>query len=107
MNFQVIGLNHKSAPIEIRERISFSPKRLDDALTAFKGYDAITEAVILSTCNRVELYTVTSDAARSVQAVEDFFSDFHKVEPAHFRNYLYVYNEREALRHLFQVAASL
>ena|SRR3989338_2735982 len=107
MNFQVIGLNHRGAPIEIRERISFSSKKLCDAFSALKGYAAIEEAIILSTCNRVELYAVTSDAERSFQTMQDFISDFHKVEPAHFRNYLYVYDDKEALHHLFRVIASL
>lgn len=107
MNFQVIGLNHKSAPIEVRERVSFSSQKLHDALIALKGYDAIEEALILSTCNRVELYIVTSDAQRSFPVVQDFISDFHKVEPRLFRNYLYVYDDKEALHHLFRVIASL
>lgn len=107
MNFQVIGLNYKSAPISIRERISFSSRKLYDALIAFKGYGAVEEAVILSTCNRIELYVVTADAQSGYQAAQDFLADFHKAPIRFFRNHLYVYNEKDALKHLFRVAASL
>jgi glutamyl-tRNA reductase len=107
MNFQVIGLNYKSAPISIRERISFSSGKLYDALIALKGYVAIEEAVILSTCNRTEFYAVTADAQSGHQAAQDFLADFHKAPIRFFRNHLYVYNDEEALRHLFRVAASL
>lgn len=107
MHFQVVGLNHKSAPIEIRERISFSPRRLREALSAFRERDALSEVLILSTCNRVEIYGVTSDAGGGLYAAQDFISDFHKIPAYIFRDYLYVYNETAALRHLFRVVASL
>lgn len=107
MNFQVIGLNYKSAPISIRERVSFSSGKLYDALIAFKGYGAIEEALILSTCNRTELYAITADAKRGYQAARDFIADFHKAPIRFFRNHLYMYNDKEALKHLFRVAASL
>ncbi len=107
MNLLVIGINHKSSPIEIRERISFSSKRLCEALSAIKGYEAIAEAVILSTCNRVELYLCVHRRDKGVLAAQDFLCNFHNVPAPTVLSHLYAYHQKEALRHLFRVAASL
>ena len=107
MNIQVVGLNHKSAPIEIRERISFSAKKLFDALVSLKRCPPIEEGLILSTCNRVEIYTVCIDARKGFQLAQEFLSDFHKINPAFFKEHLYLFNDAPAIRHLFRVVSSL
>jgi glutamyl-tRNA reductase len=107
MNLVVIGINHKSAPIEIRERISFSSKRLCKALGLIKGYDTIREAVILSTCNRVEFYLAVGEREKGVLEAQDFLCNFHNVSSQMFASHLYVYHQKEALGHLFRVATSL
>lgn len=107
MNFQVIGLNHKSAPIEIRERISFSCHNLDSALSLLKQCDAIEENLILSTCNRVEIYARVFGAREGFESIEKFISDFHRVEPEYFKKHLYSFCDIDAAKHLFRVVSSL
>ena len=107
MNIIVLGLNHRSAPIEIRERLAFSPPRLNEALMALKGYASIDEGLILSTCNRVEIYTAVKDIPSSAADLRNFISRFHKVEPAYFAQHIYLFNNLKAAGHLFKVVSSL
>src|SRR3989338_2247551 len=103
----VLGLSHKSAPIEIREKLSFPAKTLTQALLSLNEYPSIEENIILSTCNRVEIYASTRDAEKAIDDIEDFLSRFHKTEAGLFRECLYSFSGRDALRHLFRVASSL
>ena len=103
----ITGLSHKSAPIEIREKLSFSAKTLNPALLSLNGYPSIEENIILSTCNRVEIYASVSDARKAVDDIRDFLSRFHKIETGFFKECLYSFSGPEALRHLFRVASSL
>ena len=107
MSIQVVGLNHKSAPIEVRERVSFSHQNLASALSLLKQRDAIQENLILSTCNRVEIYASVIDAREGFRSIERFISDFHRVEPEYFKKHLYSFCGMDALKHLFRVASSL
>jgi len=107
MSIQVVGLNHKSAPIEVRERVSFSHQNLASALSLLKQRDAIQENLILSTCNRVEIYASVLDAREGFRSIERFISDFHRVEPEYFKKHLYSFCGMDALKHLFRVASSL
>lgn len=107
MNFQVIGLNHKSAPIEVRERVSFPCHNLASGLSSLKEYDSIEENLILSTCNRVEIYAFVLDARKGFESMERFIGDFHRVAPGYFKKHLYSFRDKDALKHLFRVASSL
>lgn len=108
MRILVIGCNHRSAPVEVRERIAFDEPAVQRALAALKAQYPQSEAVVISTCNRMELYV-----ARPVQGqprirdVIDFIATFHGVEPADFAGNLYSYEDTEAVRHLFRVVSSL
>ena len=107
MKVFVIGLNHKSAPVNIRERLAFSSEQVLGALAQLKNRFNGTEFVLLSTCNRVELYcacdlnnpTVEEDIIR-------FLADFHHVPMYEFQEFLYIHNEEDAVRHLLNVASS-
>ena len=99
------GLNHKTAPLEIRERVSFSKEQLHQALPALKTH--ISEGVILSTCNRTEVYTISKNPGGSAQAISSFLSQFHSVAPESFTPHTYHYIDLEAVRHLFRVASGL
>ena len=103
----VLGLSHKSAPIEIREKLSFPAKTLTQALLSLNEYPSIEENIILSTCNRVEIYASVSDTRKAAIDMQDFLSRFHKIETGLFRECLYSFSGQEALRHLFRVASSL
>lgn len=107
MSIQVVGLNHKSAPIEVRERVSFSCHNLASGLSLLKQRDAIEENLILSTCNRVEIYARVFDAREGFESIERFISDFHRVEPEYFKKHLYSFCDMDAVKHLFRVASSL
>ncbi|MFZ9919931.1 MAG: glutamyl-tRNA reductase [Terrimicrobiaceae bacterium] len=103
-----LGLSHHSSPVELRERFAFPESRIPEALDKLRGRGNIEEAVILSTCNRVEIYAVAADcdATRGFSTVREFLSEFHgHNEPlgAEF----YALTEPDSLRHLFRVAAGL
>lgn len=107
MNIQLLGLNYKSAPIEIREKLSFSGTGLDSALAAIRKYDGIQESLILSTCNRTEIYVVSFDCSRALVCLWDFISRQMNLSEDRIRKYFYVLNNQAAIEHLFRVVSSL
>lgn len=112
MSLIVVGLNHKTAPVELREKLAFNSKdAIKEALKELIQRQGISEAFIISTCNRVEIYACSSAVCGKEIPVEqtiiDFLSHFHKIEKQAFEGYLYIYKERDAVEHLFKVASSL
>jgi glutamyl-tRNA reductase len=105
MNLFVLGLNHKTAPLYIREKIAFPPGVLTKALISLNKYPYVEENVILSTCNRVEVY-VGSNTSGCLESIRQFLYDFHRIKKD-LSSYFYIYQNREAVRHLFRVASSL
>ena len=105
MHIVLVGLNHRSAPLEVRERVSFPKEQLSDALPVLK--ERVGEGVILSTCNRTEVYSASENPAATVQQIRGFFADFHDLAPDELSPYLYHYTDVEAVRHLFRVASGL
>jgi len=104
----LLGLNHTTAPLEVRERLAFSPAQQRRAIELLKQQYPQAEAVLISTCNRVELYIAREVHAQPrVQQMIEFLSQFHAVPVDQFRRHLYERAEREAVEHLFGVAASL
>jgi glutamyl-tRNA reductase len=106
MHLLAFGVNHKTAPVDIRERVSFSPDLLDGALQELVGRPNVHEAAILSTCNRTELYCCVENPA-AVDTVESWFSDYHELQLQDLKPYLYVHPGNEAVRHLLRVASGL
>ncbi|MGR3310328.1 MAG: glutamyl-tRNA reductase [Candidatus Brocadiales bacterium] len=107
MSILAIGLNHKSAPVEIREKLAFSPANIPNALTLFHEKFPSSEVVILSTCNRVEMYTSFGKDFISHEQVIDFLSEFHKLEKEKFASHMYCHRDVDAINHLFFVTSSL
>jgi glutamyl-tRNA reductase len=107
MKFSITGVNHRSAPVEVRERLAFDEKGLSDALENLKGRPGICEGMILSTCNRVEVALACEENSNGEAAVDSFLADTRHVDREWVKRYLYRYNDRDAIRHLFRVAASL
>ncbi|MGH9613900.1 MAG: glutamyl-tRNA reductase [Bryobacteraceae bacterium] len=105
MTFSITGLNHRTAPVEIRERLAFDSGSIPGALRALKRCPGVQEGLILSTCNRVEI-AVASDQL-DASAVGEFLACVRSVDHSWIRPYLYRYSDREAIHHLFRVAASL
>ena len=107
MRFSITGVNHKSAPVEVRERLAFDENSLSAALLDLKGRPGFCEGMILSTCNRVEIALTCEDGPASGVAVDEFLADTRKVARDWVTPYLYRYEDSEAILHLFRVAASL
>jgi glutamyl-tRNA reductase len=107
MKFLLTGLNHRTAPVEVRERIAFEERTLPDALESLRRRPGVQEGLILSTCNRVEVSVTADDGADVEGAVEGFLADTRSVDRAWVTPYLYRYDGSEAIRHLFRVASSL
>jgi glutamyl-tRNA reductase len=107
MNIIVIGLNHKTAPLGVREKLAFDKQELPDALALLKRLSCVSEAVLVSTCNRVEIYASVKDGRDVTEEIIGFISEFHKLPAAEFREMLYVYRDTEAVRHVLRVASSL
>jgi glutamyl-tRNA reductase len=107
LDIVLLGLNHKTAPVELRECLAFSKEETDIALETLADHETIEEVLVLSTCNRVEVLLTTKNISRSVEAAKSFLSDFKKISPGDFEDSLYVYEGEEAVRHLFRVACSL
>ena len=103
----IIGLNHKTAPVEVRERLAFSTEDNPKVLQAMRREPCVDEIVLFSTCNRVEFLLATKDMPKAVGAVKDFLADFKNTPRSTFEQALYVYNGDEAVRHMFRVASSL
>jgi glutamyl-tRNA reductase len=107
MGIVVVGLSHKTAPVDVREKLSFPEATVTEALGKLMTYDGITESLILSTCNRVEIYAVVSDTAKGEKQIRAFISDYHKLVPQSLEQALYVHADEEGVRHVFRVASSL
>ena len=107
MSIVVVGLSHRTSPVELRERFAFAEAKIPDALQKLRSDGLATEAVILSTCNRVELYiATTNEPAQAARELKKFFADIHaQTEPS--GQELYSLHEPHSVHHLFKVACGL
>jgi glutamyl-tRNA reductase len=103
----LLGQNHKTAPIELRERLAFTPEKQSRLGELLASDDGIREGVVLSTCNRVELYAVTGDANHNHRRLGSLLEAVHGVALGKWENTLYFHEEDNAIRHLFRVASGL
>jgi glutamyl-tRNA reductase len=104
MSLRLLGVNHKSAPVELREKLAIPERNLAEATRQLAHHPGVREGMILSTCNRVELVTAHDNAAPDLNL---FLEQYFSLEPASLRPHLYEYSEQDAMRHLFRVASSL
>jgi glutamyl-tRNA reductase len=108
MKIVVLGLNHKTAPIEIREKLAFDTVQTTRALCELKNRFRRAEFVLISTCNRVELYCADKRAGGvNADDLAKFISEFHNIKLEKFAEFLYSYSDEDAVRHLLTVASSL
>ncbi len=105
MQLFAFGLNHNTAPIKIREQVNFSQERLKQALHDLVDHEFVQEVVIISTCNRTELYC--SLASDTTQAIISWLSHYHNIARELLKQHLYTYSQMEVVRHLFRVACGL
>lgn len=103
----IIGLNHKTAPIELRECLAFSEDEVETALDALMEKAAINEVALLSTCNRVEVLMVAEDNSEALESTKTFLSQFKEVPISEFKDAFYIHQGEAAVQHLFAVASSL
>ena len=108
MNIIVLGLNHRTAPVELRELLAIQDSRMGEALTRLRSYSGIKEAMYLGTCNRVEVYAVAEKGEWGFRKLEDFLVATHfSLSSKDLLPHLYRYSDEEAIAHLFRVSASL
>ena len=107
MSVIVVGLNHRTVPLEVLERMTVSDARLPKALADLRGRDNVDEAVVLSTCMRTEIYVVAERFHGAMADVRDFLADLSFTHPEEFSDHLYFFYEESAAAHLFQVASGL
>ena len=105
MYLTVLGINHRTAPVEVRGQVAFPPDQIARALAELIALDGMREAAILSTCNRTEVYCTLDDA--SPEVIANWLARFHQLDQDSLQPHLYSYQEAEAVRHILRVAAGL
>lgn len=105
MHLSVLGINHRTAPVEVRGQVAFPSEQLGRALSELAGIRGVHEAAILSTCNRTELYC--SSRENSDRAVVEWLGAFHNLESGSLQSHLYSHHDEAAVRHILRVAAGL
>ena len=109
MSIVLVGLNHKTAPVEVRERLAFTDESCADALRALVDGEVVREGLIVSTCNRVEILAAAArpKGEDAVGRLSEFLSRARSVPVELFSGHLYTHADEAAVRHLFRVASSL
>ncbi len=107
MSFFVIGINHKECPVAIREKLHFTNKRIEEGLAEIRNFPEVSELVILSTCNRVEFYGFSENSENPEDTLLSWLERTRQVNTLEFMPYLYRWQDKDAVRHLFRVASGL
>jgi len=107
MNILIVGLNHKTASLDVREKLAFDGELLTQGLTALRQLPGVNEAALLSTCNRVEIYASVKETSSAVEEILNFIACFRGIPRSEFEGSLYIHNGEEAVCHLLRVASSL
>jgi len=107
MNIVIVGLSHNTAPVEIREKIAFSATAMEAPLQQILELPSISEVVIVSTCNRVELYAISRQPDAAVVELKQFLADFHELNLEKLQDHLYDFEGTDAIQHVLRVASSL
>jgi len=102
-----VGLNYKTAPVEIRERLSFQEAELPAAMVTLKKRKSILENVIVSTCNRTEIYAVVDQLHTGRYYIKEFLAEWFQIDREQFESHLYIYENQKAVEHLFNVSCGL
>ena len=107
LNLILVGVNHKTTPVEIREKLAFTKGKIEESIDRLLNYPDIIEHTILSTCNRVEIYARANCHDSAIKSVKQFICDFHELSPVELEDHFYSYKNEEAVEHLFRVSSSL
>ncbi len=103
----VVGINHKTAPVELREKLSFTESQLTRSLAYFKGSAEVDESAVLTTCNRTEIYALGRDNGSCLKRVMSMLAEIKQIDTAALQPNLYIYKQESAVEHLFKVTAGL
>ena len=107
MHLFLLGVSHRTAPVDLRERLDFSSRNLGEAIDALAMRPSAAESVVVSTCNRSEIYVASDDPAKAREELVAFLSEYHQLPPETFLPHLFVKEDGAAAGHLFRVAAGL
>ncbi|WP_260285329.1 glutamyl-tRNA reductase [Peribacillus aracenensis] len=107
MHILAVGINYKTAPVEIREKLSFNEAELAEAMKALKNKKSILENIIISTCNRTEIYAIGDQLHTSRYYIKEFLSEWFNIDKEEFSKYLFIYEGDGAVEHLFSVTCGL
>ncbi|KRF61816.1 glutamyl-tRNA reductase [Bacillus sp. Soil768D1] len=107
MHILAVGINYKTAPVEIREKLSFNEAELAEAMKALKNKKSILENVIISTCNRTEIFAVGDQLHTTRYYIKEFLSEWFNIDKEEFSKYLFIYEGDGAVEHLFSVTCGL
>nr|MBG3151778.1 glutamyl-tRNA reductase [Proteus mirabilis] len=107
MTLLALGINHKTAPVALREKVSFSPDTMGDALNNLLQQPAVRGGVVLSTCNRTELYLSMEDKENSHEQLIRWLCQYHQIEPNELKSSVYWHQDNQAVSHLMRVASGL
>jgi glutamyl-tRNA reductase len=107
MNIAVVGLSHKTAPVEVREKLSIQEAKIEEAIQHLLAYPHIEEVAIISTCNRLEIYAVVKETEQGVKEISQFLSEVGHIPLNQLRRHLFILLHQDAVRHLMRVAAGL
>ena len=106
-NLILVGVNHKTTPVEIREKLAFTKGNIEDSIERLVDYPEIIEHTILSTCNRVEIYARAKNQDSGIALIKNFICDFHGLSILELEEHFYSYRNKDAIEHLFRVSSSL
>lgn len=107
MSFLAIGINHNTASVEVREKVSFTPETMSESLNSVLGLPGISETVILSTCNRSEIYCHVDDVTKSADDLIHWLSALHNLDHEQLKKCIYIHSDKSAIDHISRVASGL
>jgi len=107
VNLVLVGVNHKTTPVEIREKLAFTKGKIEESVNHLFNFPDIIEHTILSTCNRVEIYARANSQDSAIKSIKQFICDFHQLSLVELEDHFYSYSNKEAVEHLFRVSSSL
>ncbi len=106
-NLILVGVNHKTTPVEVREKLAFNQDKIEESTEILLQHSEIHENIIISTCNRVEIYARVDDVSAGIDCLKKFLSEYHRIELEELEQYFYSYKDNETVEHLFKVSSSL
>ena len=107
VNLILVGVNHKTTPVEIREKLAFTKGKIEESVDLIFNFPEIIEHTILSTCNRVEIYARANCQDSAINSIKQFICDFHGLSSLELEDHFYSYRNEQAVEHLFRVSSSL